>query len=158
MLNFNPVERETFFFFCAVVLSGRCYVPGCRSAGSLQHTSMRKACSEALMSSALSNQIVSCPLLYGRGFLCFLQIPLVEYIGFFVCFLLEIDFTVNICTPISSFELFFSLSFSENVCVICVKRSGNCFCWSFGEAEQSRTSSWAEQSFCWSWIGVKIDL
>lgn len=71
---------------CAVALSGRCCVPGRRLAGSLQHTSMRKACSEALMSSALSNQIVSCPLPSGRGFLRFPQKPRVEYMFVFVLF------------------------------------------------------------------------
>lgn len=144
---------------CAVALSGRCCVPGRRLAGSLQHTSMRKACSEALMSSALSNQIVSCPLPSGRGFLRFPQKPRVEYMFVFVLFfswklILQWIFVLLFLHFKSTFLFFFSSSSSsssEHVWSVWRKLE----IVSVGGTEQSRTSYWAGQSFCWSWICVK---
>lgn len=98
--------------FCAFVFIGCRSFPRPRSAGSLQHTWTRKVCSEALTSSALSNQITSRPLLPGEDFSAVRKNPLVEYILSFVSsFLPETDFTVKICTPVSTF-LFLSFSMS----------------------------------------------
>lgn len=147
--------------FYAAVLSCLCCFPGRRSAGFLQPTWTRKAFNEALMSSALSNQITSCLLPSGGGF------PLLSAAapyGIHACFCWKQISQRIFVLPFLHFEsrIFFSLSFLPlpNMSVWSVRRKPEMVSADLLEKPNRPELGLfgAEQSLRWSWICVKIDL